>query len=878
MPAPTRRRRWLTICAVTAVTGLVAIPASASPGRHTSPFGARALARLAAERAHSAGVLGPRAKSDDGDDGNEADEIAEGADQYAEARTSPGVVAPGAYGAAWRSLADLPRTGGSWRDVTGLPYDSDDPRYRDIDSNSGGGSGKVTGRMAAMAADDDGYVYAGSAGGGVWRSRSGGGHWQPISDRLPSQSTGALALDGAGRLWLGTGEANTNSDAYLGSGVYVLSHPHQGSFSTRSRVGGDELESTTVRQLRFAGDKVWAATGRGVWSHSTKNLRGPWKLEFAPNPDYLPGGSKATDDAAVYKNVTNDIAVDPMDPSKVVLAVGWRGGDDHNGFYTRTGGGWKRITSGFGELPTDADDVGTVTFARAPDGSRYYAIDQSPEQTATNPDSGLEGIFSASSPSGPWTKIADYRQLAADGSALTSAGYMPGVQAWYNQFLTVDPADPEHVYAGLEEVYETKDGGATWATVGPYWNFTFPCWSIDPGKQTGDCGQTTHSDQHGVAIGRYHGKSYVYVGDDGGAYRRPLDGSQDASGHATDWASLNDGTIDTLQYYSVGIGKDPGHRGVLVTGGLQDNGQSILRGGDKVMGSNFGGDGGDTLTAPANGCDIAQEYVYLSVQVTQNCAVNDGGWTTDPAKATSYNVAPADNATSEARFIAPLAADLGDSSTWVAGGRHIWVQSHGYAIRSGSEWKSVHDLGAGRTATAVAASGGKVYAAWCGPCNERGFARGIAVGNADGTGWHDIDLPVDGTVPNRYLSGFAVDPRNADHVFLAVNGFSRHWTEGPGAGSGHVFESTDGGTTWKDVSAGLPDVPADSAVVLPDGGLVVATDLGVVHRAPGRTKWRRVGSLPAVAVLQLKLSPDGGTLYAATHGRGIRTIRVRDFD
>jgi hypothetical protein len=874
--APTRRRRWFTICAITASAALVAVPAGAASSQG-SPFGERTTAQLAAERLQSTGGVTAKAQAQDSDGGNEADEIAEGADQYAEARTSPGVVAPGAYGAAWSSLSNLPSTGGSWQNITNLPYNSDDSRYRDYDSNSSGGSGNVTGRLAAMAADNSGYVYAGSAGGGVWRSRTGGGTWQPISDKLSSQSTGALALDGSGRLWLGTGEANTNADAYLGSGVYVLTSPHHGTFSSRSRVGGDELESTTIHQLRFGGGKVYAATSEGVWSHSTKKLSGAWKLEFAPNPDYLPGGSLANDASAPYKNIANDIAIDPKDPSKVVLAVGWRSGDDYNGFYTKVNGTWTRITSGLGDLPSDAANVGNVTFARSADGSRYYAIEQSPEQLNTNPDSGLEGIYvsKSGSPTGSWTKIADYQGLAADGSALTSSGYMPGVQAWYNQFLTVDPADAQHVYAGLEEVYETKDGGSSWSTVGPYWNFGFSCWNIDPTKQTGDCNATTHSDQHGVAIGSYHGKSYVYVGNDGGAYKRPVNGAQDSSGHATDWTSLNDGTIDTLQYYSVGVGKDLTYGGVSVTGGLQDNGQSELRSNDKIMGSNFGGDGGDTLTDPANGCNIAEEYVYLAVQVTQNCAVNNGSWIDGSGPITSYSVAPPDNATGEARFIAPLAADLKDSSTWIAGGRHVWVQTHGYAIRSGDEWTSAYDLGAGHTATAVASSGGKVYAAWCGPCNNQGFTRGISVGNADGTGWHDITLPADGTVPNRYLSGFAIDPKDANHVYLAVNGFSRHWTEGPGAGVGHVFESKDGGTTWTDISANLPDVPGDSAIVLPNGGLAVATDLGVVYRAPGRTSWKRVGNLPAVAVLQLKLSPNGNTLYAATHGRGIYTIGVR---
>ncbi|MDH6578756.1 hypothetical protein P3T29_004429 [Kitasatospora sp. MAP5-34] len=838
-----------------------------------------AKAKQHLQQTDAAGKARSAAAAAEGDGGSESDAVQEGADQRAEARTSPGVVAPGAFAAAWAQLKALPQAGGDWNHVTGLPYNSDDPRYRDVSSNSSAGMGKVTGRTAAVAADDQGHVYAGTAGGGVWRSSTGGGRWEPISDKLPTQATGALALDSRGRLWLGTGEANTNSDGYLGAGVFVLAHPEDGEFSARSRVGGAELDSTTIHAIRFGGDRAWAATSKGVWSHSLSDLSGPWTLEFAPNPDYLPGGSLAADPNAPYKNLSSDIAIDPRDPSKVVLAVGWRGGDTYNGFYTKQNGSWQRIAA-LGDLPADAADVGSVTFARSADGSRYYAIDQSPQQQTSDPNSGLAGIFESKSgsPLGPWTKIADYHQLAASGSGLQAQGDLPGSQSWYDQSLQVDPNNPDHVYAGLEEIFETSDAGTTWKAVGPYWNFNFSCWSIDPTKQTGSCSPTTHPDQHGLAVGSYHGSSYLVAGNDGGVYRRPLVGQTDASGHATDWTSLNDGTIDALQYYSVGIGKDPSGHGVAVNGGLQDNGQSMLRPHDKVMGSNFGGDGGDTLTDPANGCNIAQEYVYLAINVTQNCGVNDGSWTTDPSKATSFSVAPPDNALggAGARFIAPLGTDLKNGNVWIAGGRNIWVQSQGYAIRSTSAWTSAYDLGAGHVATAVAASGGKVYAAWCGPCNNQGFTRGIAVGNADGTGWQQLTLPADGTdgtVPNRYLQGLTIDPADSTHVYLAVNGFSRHWTEGPGSGLGHVFESHDSGAHWTDISTNLPDVPADSLLVTPNGGLALATDLGVVYRRPNHTDWQRLGALPAVAVDQLKLGPDN-RLYAATHGRGLWSMSL----
>lgn len=158
------------------------------------------------------------------------------------------------------------------------------------------------------------------------------------------------------------------------------------------------------------------------------------------------------------------------------------------------------------------------------------------------------------------------RQLRVRAQAVGGRkGYGPGIQSWYNQFLTVDPvdpADPQHLYLGLEEVYETTDGGATWKTVGPYWNFNFSCWAdgytnFDPSvykTPTVGCNSTTHPDQHSAAFGITDGRPYFYAGNDGGIYRRPAIGSTDSQGHATDWQNLNDGSIDALQYYGIGIG------------------------------------------------------------------------------------------------------------------------------------------------------------------------------------------------------------------------------------------------------------------------------------------------------------------------------------
>ena len=854
----------------------------------------------------------PQASAQGGTARDESREAFKAQEQFDSARIAPGnVVKAGAYSEAFGSLTGLPKAGDTWSELTKLPYDADDPDYRDYDSNSSGGSGLVTGRITGLAADDSGNVYAASAVGGVWRSTQGGRNWEPIADTLPSLSSGDLELNKAdGSLWYATGEANTGGTSYVGTGVYRLANPASDSFSPGDRVGGTELESTTINSLRFANGQVWAATLRGIWSHPLGNYSAPWTLRFAPNPTYLPGGANAGVQDAAYKNIVNDLVVDPNNAKHLLAAVAWRSGAAYNGFYESTDGGdhWAKINTQGG---LDATDIGYANFAYSSNGKKLYVINQSPRKLnslGVIPNTYLDGVYVSRNGSltGPWNLIASSEKLGstATGSALYAnygLGYSPGIQSWYNQFITVDPADANHVYVGLEEVYETKDGGTSWKTVGPYWNFYFGCWAKDslypPNGEANRCPLTTHSDQHSVAVGSVGGTKVVYVGNDGGVYRRPVDGKVNANGNATDWVSLNDGTIDALQYYYVGVGKldaDDAKRpdltsgdSVLVSGGLQDNGGSLLRPGGSKMVSNFGGDGGDVLVDPNDGCNIVQEYIYLSLTLTKTCANPGPGHPNaflERSDATSIKIAPPDV---NAQFIAPFTANATNISQWLAGGTSLWFNDLGFNITSGSQWKKVYTLAASsQTFTAIAYSGNTAIATWCGPCSNSTsavFKRGAVVGTFDPVAktwsWTPLDLPAlpdaDHPVPNRFLQGAAVNPNDEKDLFVVANGFSRRFSEGPGAGLGHVFESKDGGKTWKDISSNFPDIPASDILVLKSGALVVATDLGVVYRAPGDTTWSRLGgnSLPVTVAMDLTLGPDGN-IYVATHGRGIWRIAV----
>jgi hypothetical protein len=844
--------RMRTLVATLSVVGVIA--AAAGPGHASSSTYASRLKRSAGiDRISQREIISNSAakNNDTGDGKEERDEIQEGAAQWSEPRVGP----PGALLQARAHAAGLATTGGGWGEVTTKPYNSDDLHYADpVISNAGGGSGYVSGRMTALALDGK-YVYAGAADGGVWRSTNGGATWTPLTDRLPSTSTGSLAVNPKDHsVWLGTGEANTSSDSFMGVGVFRSTNHG----TTWQKVGGHEIDGQMIAKLAFDGrGRVYAATSAGVYRRSAGGVLGArWKLVLRPG---TPGPYGFT--------FANDIEVRPGTNGMTVIAnLAWRGGyTDYNGFYQSTDGGnhWKRVNP----KGIDGPNIGRSAFAYRPDGKRLYAVVESIKKYNVNPETALMGVYASPSGNlaGPWKLVATSKELGnSPNNALGfGSGYSPGIQIWYDLFIGVDPAHPSHVYLGLEEVFESTNAGGKWTTIGPYWNFSLACYA--KGGPT-NCPPTTHPDQHAVAFG----SGQVWVGNDGGVYSRPLTGGR--------WRN-HDRDLRALQYYYGGTGKLNG--GVAYWGGMQDNGGSFLQPGAPTMVSPFGGDGGDTIVDTNNANRAVQEYVDNDMWLTTNGGRSDGStsaWREISPACAAFTYTP-DPCDPDPRFIAPYRADpQAPNSHWVSGGEFVWETHKGWNTHCSAtacDWKAVHDTGAASQITALAVDGDAIYAGYCGyGCNPADtFYAGIDT-NYGGT-WHTVAGPGmkngGDQLPQRVLANLVADPTDAGHVFAIYSGYSRRWI--PGGGVGHVFESWNGGASWKDISGNLPDAPGDD-LVLSNHRLVLATDVGMfVTPAASPGTWKRFGhGLPNAVVNDLTTTPNGAMIVAVTHGRGMWRI------
>src|SRR5262249_17469204 len=135
-------------------------------------------------------------------------------------------------------------------------------------------------------------------------------------------------------------------------------------------------------------------------------------------------------------------------------------------------------------------------------------------------------------------------------------------------------------------------------------------------------------------------------------------------------------------------------------------------------------------------------------------------------------------------------------------------------------------------------------------------------------------------LPSRAITSIWVNDTDPNNAWVAFSGFSGFTDT-----VGHLFQTTDGGVTWTDVSCtaancgtpnptDLPTTPVNEVKFASrQNALFVGTDVGVFTSTLGSGTWSVFGTgLPHSVVLSLNASRRSDIGYAATHGRGVWII------
>ena len=137
-----------------------------------------------------------------------------------------------------------------------------------------------------------------------------------------------------------------------------------------------------------------------------------------------------------------------------------------------------------------------------------------------------------------------------------------------------------------------------------------------------------------------------------------------------------------------------------------------------------------------------------------------------------------------------------------------------------------------------------------------------------GTTWTNVSAGL----PDQYITSIAMVPSDDMIAYVTVSGF-KYLDYTP-----RVFKTTDGGQNWTDISSNLPNIPVNDIIAYPaENILFVATDLNVWYSKDDGANWTILGNnLPFTVITDLKFHEPTKTLYAGTFGRGMHSYDVSD--
>lgn len=722
-------------------------------------------------------------------------------------------------------------------------------------TNSAGGANfgnpSATGRVTAIAVDptttntSSQVVYIGAATGGVWKSMDGGNSWNTIFDQNNSLAIGGIAIaPGAGNnniIYVGTGELNFSGDSYYGAGVYKST---DGGNTWTQQCGGTSVNfCAPTFPGAFQGGGFYVGT---IAVNPTNPLIALASVRNAGNPA-VSGIYRTTDGGANWNLLPsasgaagNSIIWNPSDSTIVYATLGERGNATKFGVYKSTDSGvtFTRLTGNGAtgnNLPTT--NLGRHEMAVAPSNGNvvYVAIND-------EPTSDLLGLATSTDGGTTWS-------FTTPGTLPNLPNFCSG-QCWYDMALAVLPTDPNTLIVGGSAFtnnsstdFRSTDGGVTWTDV-----------------TAGSSAVRPHVDTHALTFAATTGGFRLYTGNDGGVWF-----TDNPTASTVAWESGNNANLTITQFYP-GHAIHPSDENVSF-GGTQDNGTEKYSGipaWDHVS----CGDGAWAAIDPN-----IPTTVYANCQ---NIAILRSAL--DGAAPSWVSVTNELGSSGDrSLFISPLVHDPIQSGLLYFGTFRVW-QSMNY----GNDWTPISpDLTTSTTnevsSVSVAPSNNSVVYA---TTTDGQVWRTTNANAGSAATWTDLTAT---PLPNRYATMVRTDHASADIAYLSYSGFS-----GFVDSVGHIFKTTNGGSTWSDISGtgagALPNSPVNDIAVVHYGAPInfdavfIATDVGVFEcpdptSATPCTTWSPVGTgLPKVPVVGLAFRQASATIRAITHGRGVWVI------
>jgi photosystem II stability/assembly factor-like uncharacterized protein len=689
-------------------------------------------------------------------------------------------------------------------------------RYRCIGPTRGG-------RVVAVAADpkQQAVFYFGAVAGGVWKSDDAGQYWENISDGfLTNGSIGALAVapsDG-NVIYAGTGESTIRIDVTHGDGVYK---------STDAGVTWRHIglpESRHIGEIRVHPDNpdvVYVA----ALGHSSKD-----------NPER--GLYRSKDGGETWELVLHvseragavDVSLDPNNP-RIIFATMWQtrrtfwsidsGGPDCGLWRSRDGGDtWENISTRPG-MPTGT--LGKIGVAVSPARSgRAFAMVEAEGRS--------RGLYRSDDFGDTWEHVCAKPDLC----------WRP----WYYQHVIAHPTDADEVFVMNMKAWRSIDGGKTFEEL-----------------------HTPHGDNHALWIDPTNPERMIGC-DDGGA-----------------WVSFNAGrswsTIynqPTAQFYHVATDDQFPY---MVYGSQQDNSSIAVPSQTNLGAINWGdcyspGTAESGYVAPKPGDSNIVYVGAIGSSPGGGEALQRYDHTTKQIQL--INVWPEpyhDGATAEVRFqwTYPIVFSPHDTNVlYTAGNKVFRTTDEGHSWQTISPDLTYADpdtLGVSGPLT-MDTAGAEMYATIFSlmvSAHQQGVLMTgsddglLHVSRDDGGEWANVTPP---DLPKfSQVTMLAESPHTPGTVYMTA---ARHKT---GDYSPYVYKTTDLGTTWTRIDAGLP-AGEFCRVIREDpnrkGLLYVGTELGIHVSFDDGANWQSLQcNLPVTPIYDFVVKDTD--LVVATHGR-----------